>query len=253
VAKQLAAVMGNEKVWRRTAFFLCYDEHGGFFDHVPPPIPPPGTPDEFVQGLPIGLGFRVPMIVCSPFTRGANVCRRTFDHTSLLQFVERRFGVHEPNISAWRRKTCGDLTAAFDFGHPDYSIPALPATGPLVTAATQDCKKPLPELPPVITSQPKQERGARQAVDFPEPKQRLHLTLKPATARAGVATRIAVTIVDDNRHHVAGATVRLGRHHTRTNAHGKATLRITFAKPGRYAVTAAEHGYVTARSIVDVH
>ena len=52
---------------------------------------------------PIGLGFRVPMLVISPFSRGGFVCSRTFDHTSLLRFLERRFGPEVPNLSKWRR------------------------------------------------------------------------------------------------------------------------------------------------------
>src|SRR5258706_9174876 len=76
---------------------------------------------------PIGLGFRVPMLVCSPFTRGGLVCSDVFDHTSTLLFLERRFGVAAPNLSAWRRATVGDLTAAVDFAKPaDASVPSLP-------------------------------------------------------------------------------------------------------------------------------
>jgi phospholipase C len=45
------------------------------------------------------------------------VATETFDHTSLIQFLEKRFGVTEPHISTWRRATCGDLTSAFRFSH----------------------------------------------------------------------------------------------------------------------------------------
>ena len=64
---------------------------------------------------PIGLGFRVPMIVMSPFSRGGFLCSDTFDHTSMLRFLETRFGVEVPNLSAWRREVTGDLTSAFNF------------------------------------------------------------------------------------------------------------------------------------------
>ena len=103
LAQVLNALVSNPAVWEKTALFATYDENGGFFDHVPPPVPPPGTPGEYltVEPLPsiaggfrgpIGLGFRVPMLVISPFTRGGFVCSRTFDHTSVLRFLERRFG-----------------------------------------------------------------------------------------------------------------------------------------------------------------
>ena len=61
--------MAEPKVWARTVFIWSMDENGGFFDHVPPPVPDPGTAGEFVRGEPIGLGFRVPMLTISPFTR----------------------------------------------------------------------------------------------------------------------------------------------------------------------------------------
>jgi phospholipase C len=141
------ALMGNPKVWRRTALFVTWDENGGFFDHVPPPVPKPGTKGEYLtvklpaeaQGIrgPIGLGVRVPMIVASPFSRGGLVCPDTFDHTSTLRFIETRFRVRVPNLSTWRRRTTGDLTSAFNFAaKPSYGRPALPkvATLPNCTA-----------------------------------------------------------------------------------------------------------------------
>ena len=100
---KLDAIASNEDLWRKTLFILTYDENDGMFDHVPPPVAPAGTADEFVDGLPIGLGFRVPTIVVSPWTVGGYVCSDVLDHTSLIRFIEARFGVTEPNISAWRR------------------------------------------------------------------------------------------------------------------------------------------------------
>ncbi|MHB8664298.1 MAG: phospholipase C [Acidimicrobiales bacterium] len=126
VGQVLATLMANPAVWERTVVFMTYDENGGFFDHVPPPVPPPGTPDEWLTvpakvgemgGIrgPIGLGFRVPMLVLSPFSVGGLVCSEVFDHTSMLRFVERRFGVRVPNLSHWRRSVTGDLTSAINF------------------------------------------------------------------------------------------------------------------------------------------
>ena len=160
-AGYLRALAEHPKVWQKTAFFLVYDENDGFFDHVRPLTPPAGTRDEFVGGLPIGLGFRVPMIVISPWSTGGFVCSETFDHTSIIRFMERRFGVREPNISAWRRRTCGDLTAAFDFGQQPRRIPRLPSTSGSAAAAVQECATlPAPTVPR-NQSLPKQERGTR--------------------------------------------------------------------------------------------
>ena len=75
---------------------------------------------------PIGLGIRVPMIIMSPFSRGGFLCSDTFDHTSILRFLETRFGVEVPNLSAWRREVTGDLTSAFNFAGPNKRGPVLP-------------------------------------------------------------------------------------------------------------------------------
>jgi phospholipase C len=81
IAQKLDAIVSNPDVWTKTAFILCYDENDGLFDHVPPPSPAAGTPDEFVQGEPIGLGFRTPTTIVSPWTAGGFVCSDVFDHT----------------------------------------------------------------------------------------------------------------------------------------------------------------------------
>jgi phospholipase C len=134
IAQKLDAIASNPDVWAKTAFILCYDENDGMFDHVPPPVAPAGTADEFVDGLNIGLGFRTPTTIVSPWTAGGFVCSEVFDHSSLIRFIEARFGVHEPNISAWRRQTCGDLTSAFRFG----STPSgYPGNGELGLAVTE--------------------------------------------------------------------------------------------------------------------
>jgi phospholipase C len=125
----LQALWSNPKVWARSAFILMYDENDGLFDHVVPPLPDPGTAGEFVDGRPIGLGFRVPCLIASPFSRGGYVCGDTFDHTSVLRLLEKRFGVEVPNLTPWRRATCGDLTSAFGFGEPArLDVPAFPET-----------------------------------------------------------------------------------------------------------------------------
>jgi phospholipase C len=137
-ATVLQALTCNAALWAKTALFVTWDENGGFFDHVAPPVAPAGTAGEYLtvaslpakaQGIrgPIGLGPRVPMLVVSPYTRGGLVCSDTFDHTSILRFLETRFGVEVPNLSGWRRSVTGDLTAAFNFAAPaDTSVPSLP-------------------------------------------------------------------------------------------------------------------------------
>jgi phospholipase C len=145
----LNALASNPSIYSSTVFILTYDEAGGFFDHIPPPFPPSGTSDEFVNGQPIGPGVRVPMIVVSPWTRGGHVCSQTFDHTSILRFLEVWTGVSEPNISAWRRQVCGDLTSAFDFSDPDPTFPSLPLATPLTCTAGVFPPVPSPQAVPV--------------------------------------------------------------------------------------------------------
>src|SRR5437764_242228 len=119
---------------------------------------PPAAADGIAG--PIGLGFRVPMLVISPFSRGGFVSSDTFDHTSILRFLETRFGAEVPNLSAWRRQTAGDLTTAFNFARIDDSVPTLPQpsrTDPRVVAS--DCPTNAPisfadENAPVVQTYP---------------------------------------------------------------------------------------------------
>jgi len=173
-AKVLEILTSNPEVWSKTAFIINYDENDGFFDHLVPPHPNtpqiPGastvsTEDEYYAGADdvpghFGLGVRVPMLVLSPWSTGGWVCSETFDHTSIIRFMERRFGVHEPNISTWRRSVCGDLTSAFDFGHRRMALPTLPATGDLAPPDRLRHDDYVP-VPPARQRMPKQESGVR--------------------------------------------------------------------------------------------
>ncbi len=170
VASKIDAIAANPDVWAKTVFILNYDENDGLFDHVPPPVPPEGTAQEFVGGLPIGGGFRVPCILVSPFTAGGWVSSERFDHTSVLQFLERFTGVREPNISQWRRRTFGDLTSALRFREASGKPPVLPDTsGPLVLARYGANNLPKPVFPSSEQQAPKQEKGRRNRVPADSP------------------------------------------------------------------------------------
>jgi phospholipase C len=174
IASKIDAIAANPKVWAKTAFVLMYDENDGYFDHVPPPTAPAGTADEYVDGVPIGLGFRVPCIIVSPWTVGGYVATETFDHSSLFRFLETRFCVPEPNISAWRRATVGDLTSAFQFSHrapfpasnEALSVPATTVT--LVSAQNEIANNPGVTVPAVNTP-PVQEITSRTGYLRPSP------------------------------------------------------------------------------------
>ena len=148
ISEMLDILTKNPEVWKKTIFIINYDENDGYFDHVPPFVAPhPNKPEtgknspgidsgsEYVtrneeqskkasdvtyfRESPIGLGYRVPMVIVSPWTRGGWVNSQVFDHTSCLQFLEKflekKTGkrIQETNISTWRRAICGDLTSVF--------------------------------------------------------------------------------------------------------------------------------------------
>jgi phospholipase C len=163
VASKIDAIAANADVWAKTVFILGYDENDGIFDHVAPPVPPTGTLHEFVAGLPIGGGFRVPCIVVSPWTAGGGICSPRFDHTSVLQFLEEFTGIREPNISDWRRRTFGSLSASLRFGDAGRHPPRLPDTsGPLLLAKYESAMLPEPVLPGENQQLPKQEIKPRK-------------------------------------------------------------------------------------------
>src|SRR5262245_7608336 len=177
----------NPDVWSKTVLLLTYDEEGGFFDHMVPPTPPqtraqglstvttaneifPGDPSH--PSAPYGLGMRVPMIVISPWTKGGWVNSQVFDHTSLIRFIEARFGGSKPdlietNITRWRRAVAGDLTSVFDFQHPngwqDVVLPDTDSDEPndFVRHHDQGPK------PPSNQTMPGQEAGVRPARALP--------------------------------------------------------------------------------------
>ncbi|WP_433887672.1 alkaline phosphatase family protein [Streptomyces sp. CA-111067] len=174
LAGKIEALATNPEVWAKTVFILNYDENDGLFDHVAPTVPPAGTAAEFVTrtsstgvaggGLPVGLGYRVPALIISPWTVGGWVASETFDHTSVLQFLEKITGVSEPNISQWRRRTCGDLTSTLRMSQPRRSMPDLPGTAAAYSLAQYEVAHlPLPTVP-AHQEIPHQEHGHRPRI-----------------------------------------------------------------------------------------
>ncbi|NGM60615.1 phospholipase C, phosphocholine-specific [Sphingobacterium sp. SGG-5] len=160
VSEVLDILTKNPEVWKKTIFIVTYDENDGYYDHIPPFSIPDnnkpetgkcsvgietevehvrlkhelqhGVPKKQAREAPIGLGFRVPMLIASPWSRGGKVCSQVFDHTSTLQFLETfinkkyKKNIHLDNISTWRRTICGDLTSAFaPFNPKNEKLPFL--------------------------------------------------------------------------------------------------------------------------------
>ncbi len=201
-AQVLDALTASPDVWSKTVLIVNFDENDGLFDHVPSPAPPardaksPGktfgattipaddeyhvksqdASDAVYLNRPYGLGMRVPMYVVSPWSRGGYVSSEVFDHTSVIRFLETRFGVAEPNISQWRRAVCGDLTGCFDFKTPNDQafVAALPPT-----RALSDRAGALPRtrpFPPESLVAPVQEQGQRRRRATPY---RLDMVIQP--------------------------------------------------------------------------
>lgn len=179
-ARLLKVLQASPATYAKTAFILNYDEGGQFFDHHWTPTPPTNVSgiwdglstvdpngELIPYGLPIGMGFRVPLMVISPWSRGNYVVSQVFDHTSTIQFIEKRFGVHVPNMSPWRRAVAGDLTSAFDFNSFDASWPVLPDTSANVNGSAHQCSALPKPIVPTIQSVPIQEEGTRLARPLP--------------------------------------------------------------------------------------
>jgi len=210
----------NPEVWKKTIFILCYDENDGYFDHIPPFVPPRwddsttgkvsagiDTSAEFVSraqqdeirkreneqggGLegPIGLGFRVPLVIASPWSRGGYVCSQVFDHTSIIQLMEKILShktgltIKETNISDWRRTVCGDLTTSFrPYAGGKIPLPTPVERDPFLASISRAQFRPIPddykklsvdeitqtrEQPGSVAWLPRQEAGIRNACALP--------------------------------------------------------------------------------------
>jgi phospholipase C len=200
ISNVLDALTSNPEVWASTVFIVNFDENDGFFDHLIAPTAPmsaanglstvdivneiyPGVTGNasFAPG-PYGLGARVPCFVVSPWSRGGYACSQVFDHTSVLQFIEKRFGVKETHITPWRRSVSGDLTSALNFRAADPKPPKLPDTDsfisfvsggvltPVTPAMIAAGKQPAPNIPvavPAVQTMPTQEPGNRLARALP--------------------------------------------------------------------------------------
>jgi phospholipase C len=251
LAEAMDILTRNPEVWKKTVFILCYDENDGYFDHVPPFVPPdPSDPrsgktseglrpeldrvtDHPVHDGPIGLGYRVPLVIASSWSRGGYVCSEVFDHTSILRFLEEFLShktgrpVREPNITPWRRAVCGNLMSVFrpavgdesvSLGHRERdaflaSIHAAkfrprPDPGrPLTEAEIEAARNPARRL----SSLPRQEAGTRPACALPyelaadgilsEDRSRFQITFAAATSlfgdrAAGAPFRVTATGLD---------------------------------------------------------
>ncbi len=196
ISQVLDILTSNPEVWSKTILFINWDENDGGFDHMVAPTPPQGSNDGkstvdtinevfvnngtsgFMSG-PIGLGTRVPLLAISPWSKGGYVNSQVFDHTSLIRFIEQRFGpdypgLIEPNITPWRRAVAGDLTSIFNFVNPNEHKVKLPSTAGYVPPEANSnpnyaSGRPSYPVSPsnVLIGLPTQEQGIRPARALP--------------------------------------------------------------------------------------
>lgn len=197
VSEAIDILTKNPEVWKKTVFILTYDENDGYFDHIPPyVVPKPGDSGsgkvsanidvaadyEPKKDSPIGLGYRVPMLVASPWSKGGYVNSQVFDHTSTIMFIEHLFShktgkrIRSKQISSWRREICGDLTSIFRPANAAPSTPVAPLQKEQVVTNIQNAKnKPAQLKPKPLTAAeieanqylPQQEPGTRKACAIP--------------------------------------------------------------------------------------
>ena len=184
ISQILDILVSNPDVFSKTIFLINYDEADGSFDHIVPPTPPPTSAygastvsieNEVITDAtptgPAGLNTRVPFLAISPWSKGGYVVSQVFDHTSVIQFLEKRFGVYEQNLSPWRRAVAGDLTSVFNFATPNDAPVTLPPTISYLPPAAElaggsaTIFKPTPG--DVIFGVPEQEQGVRPARALP--------------------------------------------------------------------------------------
>ncbi len=141
IAEVVQALM-SARTWKHTVLFLTYDEHGGYYDHVPPPaaivpdaIPPDVTPSD-VPATFDRYGFRVPTIVISPWARRRYVSRITHDHTSITAFVERKWNLPAMTM---RDANAHPMTDYFDFHKPAFLAPPELAKAPKLGPGLAKC------------------------------------------------------------------------------------------------------------------
>ncbi|SFN27514.1 phospholipase C, phosphocholine-specific [Variovorax sp. OV329] len=221
IQEVLDALTAVPEVWSKTVLIVNFDENDGYFDHVPSPCAPStytdgsgnpavagkttlpeadvaferythaaaSTGQPVADGKVYGPGVRVPMYVISPWSRGGWVNSQVFDHTSVLRFLEQRFGVVESNISPYRRAVCGDLTSAFNFATPNSE--ALPTLGGRTSKTAADqlraAQQALAQIvPPTNPQLPVQSIGTRPSRALPY---ELHTSAR-ADATAGTVRLI---------------------------------------------------------------
>lgn len=150
---QIYQAVVSSPQWKATVLIINYDEWGGFFDHVAPPVAPVPAATRaagIAEGINVNdphfglLGFRIPNLVVSPLARRGYVSHTRFDHTSILKMIEWRFGLSPLTV---RDRNANNFAQALNFSTPPnlahqlYPVPAatsVPCGVPPVGTSSED-------------------------------------------------------------------------------------------------------------------
>lgn len=147
--KRIYEALSASPRWQHTLFVVTYDEHGGLFDHVPPPRIGSPVPTGATYTAPFkSLGVRVPSLVLSPFVKRGTVCSELLDHTSFLQLLAEKFAGdpsgYSPEVSTRRVAGIRSVSAALSADPPRADIPAAPPAPPIPSGLVVPRHNPLP-------------------------------------------------------------------------------------------------------------
>jgi len=247
----VVTAVGASPAWDRTLLIINYDEHGGYYDHVPPPpalapdsIPPVVQPGESIYDGFARYGFRVPSVVVSPYAKPGHVSHVVYDHTSILAMIERKWNL--PAMT-YRDANANDLTdfldlTAMNAGQPTFpELPALAASGE--DAATLACSTTGPgQIPPPAPasaphpSAPKLPPIRVQIRDLGLQRRRRGLLLELRTSH-GTLTGLAVELLR--------GTQRVAHQRLASVSHAERRILFTVRggppPPGRYTVIVTRH------------
>ena len=247
---QVIDALRTSPLWRKTLFILTYDEHGGYYDHVPPPvalapdaIPPTVQPGESTYDGFARYGFRVPSIVIGPYAKRGYVSHTVYDHTSILAFLERKWNLQ---AMTYRDANANDLADFLDVqamkaGQPTFpELPALASAGD--NAARLACSKTGPgKVPAPLPAQKLSVRSVRF-------NRRAHEFVVELATDRGTMTGLQVELIEGRR--------IVKRDFVRAVPYGghKVVLRLTRRVPKRrrYTLSVRQGSRTVARRTVSL-
>lgn len=250
---QVIDALRNSPQWRKTLFILAYDEHGGYYDHVPPPaalrpdaIPPAVNPGESTYDGFARYGFRVPAVVVSPYAKRDYVSHVVYDHTSILAFLERKWNL---NALTYRDANANDLLDFLDLGAMSRGKPTFPELPALAPAGDTPSRLACSVTGPGQIPPPSSVQTQRLKIRAARVNRRLRGVEVELHTNLGIMTNLTVEL----RH---GQSVVTRRHVPRVGATAHRVILRDHGRvppPGRYAIDVRRAGQTLAeRTLVIV-